>query len=334
MKELLIDWLQGTFPVKNRVKLFGLVRSCFAGGEFVLNSHGLRYYESSYSHPSGVVVGVGQRLGKYESSDSRDYLELSGRVVGLLSAHRLCWFMRGLKTLEFKSSRIDLTLDDFARSYSPMDAHSAYEAGNISGFRDTGCLTSKGRASSRGLTFSLGNRGRSGSGKFLQFYDKNLESGGQRDCIRCECSYYGDKANQVFQDLASISLNNWPMLIRSYISVVVDFVDRSLSLSGRLDRSVRLDWWANLIEDVIPLCFDPREKDLEILTRIEKWLRHQVAPSLSALFDIYYYVGGEIKFEEFFYEILFNGYDRRNEQLKSLVNSYQVRYGSFTEVLD
>lgn len=324
-KEFLIDWLQGTLPGKNRVRLFGLIRSCFAGGEFVQNSHGLRYYEQSYSHPSGAVVGVGQRLGKFQSNEPRDYLELSGRVVGMLSAHRLRWFMKGLSVLGFKASRIDLTLDDFGWSYNPRDPHEAYEVGNISGFRDTGRLVSKGRLASRGLSFSLGNRGRSGSGKFVQFYDKNLESRGKRDCCRCECSFYGDRAALVFKDLAALALDNWPLLIRSYLLVSVDFVDRSDS--NRLDQCTRLEWWANLIEDTIPLCFEAREKDSEIYERIERWLRHQVAPSLSALFDILCFKGDgdTIKFWEFFYEILFDGSDRRNEALECLVNSYRVR---------
>lgn len=320
-KEYLIDWLQGTFPAKNRQRLIGLIRSCFAGGEFSDTGHGLRFYQTVFIHPSGCILAVGQRKGKSEVKEEKDYFEMSGRVVGLLTPHRLRWLLKGLLVLGFRASRVDLVLDDFTWSYSPRDPHEAYEAGNVAGFRDTGRLISKGRQSGRGLSFSLGNRGRSGSGKHLIFYDKNLESGGERDCCRLECSFYRDHANQVCQDLCKLSLEHWPLLIRSYLLVAVDFLDRSQS--DRADRCDRLGWWAELVDGSIPLAFEPRHRDPDLLARMYRWFKKQIAPSLSALFDICCYKGGEIRFWEFFYDLLFDGESRRNDNLEALVNSFK-----------
>jgi hypothetical protein len=321
-KEYLIDWLQGTIPAKNRTRLMGLVRSAFGAGDFVDCGHGLRFYQKAFAHPSGATIGVDQRKGKAQAKEERDYFEMSGRVLGLLSIHRLRWLMRGLQVLEFRATRIDLVLDDFGWSYTPHDPHESYEAGNITGFRDTGRFISKGRSSGRGLTFSLGNRGRAGSGKHITFYDKNLESKGERNCVRLECSFYGDYGNKCFLDLCKLTLEHWPLLIRSYLLVAVDFLDRSESL--RVDRCPRLQWWSDLIEDTIPLAFDPREKDPDTLARIKRWIKKQVAPSFSALFEILHHEGGDNLWAEFYWEMLFDGERRRNDHLDNLVNSFKV----------
>jgi hypothetical protein len=49
---------------------------------------------------------------------------MSGRVLGLLSIHRLRWLMRGLQVLGFRATRIDLVLDDFGWGYTPRDPYS------------------------------------------------------------------------------------------------------------------------------------------------------------------------------------------------------------------
>lgn len=317
--ELLIDWLQGTFPVRNRVRLEGLVKSVFCGGSFVPLNHGLKFYKQAFRHTSGALLGSDQRIRGVD--EPRDYLELSGRVVGMLSIHKLSWFFRGLKTLGFSPTRIDLCLDDFSWSYSPRDAFDAYEAGNVSGFRDTGRLITKGRGAGKGISFSLGNRGAKGSGKKLTFYDKNLESNGARNCCRLELSLYGHYAKQCWTDLTTMYLSNWSLMIRSYISHSVDFIDRSVS--DRADRCPRLGWWANLIGSVIPLCWEPRYKDPELLDRVVRWLTKQVAPSFSALFEIFNYRSGELAFWEFFYSLLFDGEKRQNLELQALVDSFR-----------
>jgi hypothetical protein len=321
VRELLIDWLQGTFPSGNRAKIEGLIRSCFGGGSFVFLNHGLKFYKQAFRHTSGAMLGVDQRIGGVGAA-SRDYLELGGRVIGLISMHRLAWLFRGLNVLGFSPTRLDLCLDDFSWSYGVRDPYEAYEAGNITGFRDTGRLIAKGRSAGRGLSFSLGNRGRGGSGKKLTFYDKNLESNGLRNCCRLELSLYSSYAKQCFADLVALSLDNWSLLICSYISHSVDFIDRSVS--ERSDRCPRLSWWSDLIGEVIPLCWDPRFKDPELLDRIDRWLTKQVAPSFSAFFEVLNYRGGETLFWEFFYGLLFDGERRQNTELRALVDRFRL----------
>jgi hypothetical protein len=319
MREFLIDWLQGTVPSCYRKRLQGLVKSTFGGGFFSALNHGLKFYRQAYQHTCGVILGTDHRIPG--SARDRDYLELSGRVLGLLSIHRLAWFFKGLRALDFSPTRIDLVLDDFSWSYTPQDVWDAYQAGNISGFRDTGKLIVKGRDATKGLSCTFGNRGRAGSGKRLTFYDKNKESNGSRNCCRLELSFYGDYAAQCFGDL-SMSLSHWPLLFASYISKAVDFIDRSVS--GRADRCPRLPWWDNLIGQVIPLCWEPRFVNPELLDRIQNWLVKQVSPSFSAIFEIFVYRFGENSFWEFFYSLLFDGESRQNDQLKSLVLKYKV----------
>ena len=117
--------------------------------------------------------------------------------MALLADATKLQLMHDLEALGVKCTRIDLAADDFTRKRLVMDViHQAATAGHVVGFRcydprrplknmQTGQLA--------GDTAYFGKRGNHGSGRYVRFYDKGLESNGEVDSIRYEVELSGQR---------------------------------------------------------------------------------------------------------------------------------------------
>lgn len=184
-----VDWLQGTFPTKYLKSVVSLGERLISKGCFEKQGHGVKYFEDSYKHPTGAVVGRGRRLLTGFVDDELSFIQLSGSVVSLCSARRIRKFMRVVrKKYKFHPTRIDLAIDDYDKG---LKLESVVKAGNqhkYTGFGDTFKVEIEGRNASKGFTVIFGKRGSSGGGKRGTFYDKSKESNGLIDAIRIEFS--------------------------------------------------------------------------------------------------------------------------------------------------
>lgn len=322
--ESVIDWLQGTFPESRFQEVSTSVSSALKGDSFTERQFGTRFYERSFKSSFGAVIATNPRQGGKVQGRTDAYLELSGSCLAHCDFATLSSLFIQLRDLGFRPSRLDLALDDFDKSYRPVDAFEAYSAGNVVGFRGTGNWIQSGPPDQLATTFSLGRRGKSGGGKFLQFYDKFLQSNGERDCIRAELSLYRDFAQQAFSILADAPVEFWPEIIVGYISGSCDFRDRSCDL--KTDRCPRLSFWHNLIGDyekIKPFRAAVRKS----FERAKRWIQKAVAPTLSMLCEaISIDSGSNLGWDEFLLSSLFEGAGRLNDSHIAILN--QVRHST------
>jgi DNA relaxase NicK len=176
-------------------------------------------------------------------------LVLSGGVLDYFTPEALRDFMQWSARLGASCSRVDLAFDDFTRRYLPLEKiHQAADAGNFSGFKRHKSdqeKTRRGTLLSDGHTFGL--RGKNGSGRQVQFYDKLLESKGEIDCIRMEVRYSKDHAHLAFNNLVEAdSFATFVATIGQQIGGAIVFLDRSQG-ETHLDRCTPLDWWSDVV---------------------------------------------------------------------------------------
>lgn len=307
--EILIDWLQGTFPQDNFSKVLQVLESALED-QFAEQKYGTRFYERSWRSACGSVLAASPKMGGKVEHRTDAYLEMAGHVVGRLSPNRLHTLMRSLGALGFKASRIDCTLDDFGKSYTPGQWEQAYDDGNVCGFKGTGNYHRSGKPGARAETFSLGKRGKVGGGKYLVCYDKSKESNGERDCIRTELSFYGQLARQAFDNLSMVEVEDWLKLIPAYIFGAVDFRDKTVS--PRADRCPRLQWWEEFVNNRQGFKLS-REKVKITYERAVRWLQKQVAPTLALVAEILIDKEDTAGWNTFLWDLIGEGERRRSD---------------------
>lgn len=316
-----VDWIQGTLPTKYLKSAISLGERLIGKGCFEKQPYGVKYFEDSYRHPSGAVVGRGLKLANGFVDDELSFIQLSGSVVSACPITRIRKYMRVLfKKYEFHPTRIDLAIDDYDKG---LKLESVVKAGNqhkYTGFGDTFKVEMEGRNASKGFSVIFGKRGSAGGGKRATFYDKSKESNGLIDAIRIEFSFYDHYCYQSFKQLCYSPIANWGKLIGDWISGAIDFRDRQGENDKNPGRRKRLSWWKRIVDQ-----FDKIKPDVEYeiasLDKIEKWMFSQVAPSLAVLF---YAVGGAEdweKFEILIWQLLFNGESRFKEKHKWLIST-------------
>ena len=98
-----------------------------------------------------------------------------------------------------------------------------------------------------GNTAYFGRRGSDGSGKYVRFYDKSLESGGKINSIRFEVELSGVRSAQAFQVLASsFTTERLREKIANILGDAIDFRDRQQHV--HIVRMDRLGWWSRAVE--------------------------------------------------------------------------------------
>jgi hypothetical protein len=97
---------------------------------------------------------------------------------------------------------------------------------------------------------NFGRRGKDGSGRYVRFYDKTLESNYTRDCIRAEVENSGERAHEWFTKLCSCKdLAAFETMMGEIVCGAIDFADKEGAHKHR-DRFQRLAWWAAIVEKV------------------------------------------------------------------------------------
>ena len=331
--EFKVDWLQGTFPSKYLSKAEKYVATFLGGREYKFEERekGTRTFQRSYLHPSGALSGLGRRIPKTEGQIDEElaYMELSGEVVAKLKQRNLRRLMQALgRKCEFKATRIDLTIDDYGKSFSISQVHEAMLEHNYVGFRDTGEhkeirhteSSDKGIKKRKGEWVSFGNRGSSGSGKRSIFYDKCAESKGKIDSHRIELSCYDEYAKQSFKQLCELPYACWGEIIGGWISGSIDFRQRKDENDKNPGRRERLAWWARIVDSLprIKPCREYKEPSLE---RLMTWFKKQVSSSL-AVFAHCMDADNYKEFWQFIVNCLVYGESRFNDKHRYLIEKH------------
>lgn len=277
-----VDYLRGTVPIKYSADIRQLLEDFF---DVLLQLQVDRdgrplssgFYKLRHSSGHGVDVLSLNRAYDDSSPDNHCLVNISGSALARISVTELYSFFRALLCLEFSATRLDLKIDDFTKTVTPLLAFDAAENGNTKGFRVYRYIVD--HQGSR--TFYAGRRGSDGGGKFLRIYDKFIESGGSVDSVRVEVELSSIKALEAFESLSICHFSQWPNFIAAVVRESADFLDRDNG-SRRACRSERFSWWSFIVDSPDSFEFTPVVRK-PVIERTERWLKNQCAASMVAV---------------------------------------------------
>ena len=275
-----IDWIQGTIPFTKMDSLF-LYLSEMCGSAPESYNHGFMGYQAAAEwHPYGIKVLWDLDTENRLRHGNRIVLQIGGTGLGCFPAASLYQFCRDLCTrFFFKATRVDLCFDDYEKIITPMEVSEFAKEGSYKGFRKhRPILEMKSNGEIVGDTLYFGTRGKNGGGKFVRFYRKDLESGGEVDSYRWEVEFSKDKANDIFFKLAmSFDITEFATNIAMFIGGAIDFVERG----GRPDLD-RLAFWEQILDSLGSASLRSPKSEQSIETAME-WVEVSVTPSLEKI---------------------------------------------------
>jgi DNA relaxase NicK len=235
------DWLNVVCPAAAKDALRQLVERHLGFGQDI--ERGLHGYNRIHRWETGALLAWSDRL-------DHCLLSLNGDSVECFPLPLLFPFVQALAALGCRCSRIDLRYDDYTRKLIPLDlVHAAAESGDFLGFKVHAAIREKRRTGE--ITqdqHRFGATGKAGGGKMVVFYDKCLESDGERNCIRLEVRYFKEKAALVFDALAAAPDEDaFTAQIGAFLGGCIDFRDREGKHKHRA-RMERFDWWQRAVD--------------------------------------------------------------------------------------
>jgi len=228
--------------------------------------------------------------------------------------------LKFLLNMNFKTTRIDLAIDDFTKSLLKQDFVDACDNDLHHGFQTYGEFWRKTRAKPKGWTFYMGSFG---SDKLLRLYDKSVESNGELDCYRLEAQY---------RDTTCNSIVTWLVMAESdkkYLQVIGNIVVNSLDFySGKEGKEdfERCVWWQEFRDKL-------DASDIKVVsgrakTSIEKtvdWIEKSVERSLATVEEYVLALGQD--FTEWLYARLESGREKIRDPHRALVKSALLQLG-------
>jgi hypothetical protein len=193
-------------------------------------------------------------------------------------------------------------LDDFSRRLSPSWVADRFLANELIGFCSPGITRGKsireyyrtpfGGEPLAADSFYIGNRGRSGSGKFLRAYDKELQSNGEIPSYRLELEFSDRYSRQAFAQLLALPAFEQDCLefrqllsevLRGLFAGAIDF-RTYLSKNGKVlhhSKRQRLPLWEEILSCDWKCPFRGERRPPLSFQRLNSWLRKQVLPSFA-----------------------------------------------------
>lgn len=248
-----VDWLTLVFPAAVGTQVRDWVSEVHGEGEDSDRPSG--NYPGAVRWATGAVLGYcpDESGPRFKDGTPTCCLILSGSVVDYWTDEGLRQFIKWAASVGARCSRCDLALDVFDRSLLRMeDVHAAAAAGNFSGYKTHSETRQVSQGKLTGDSHTFGMRGKLGSGRSVQFYDKTLESKGRIDAVRMEARFYKEHAHLAFSQLAfGDTLEHFAHQISGILAGSIYLIDRERSDGSRethCDRCPELPWWLHLKE--------------------------------------------------------------------------------------
>lgn len=272
--EIGFGWFQGTGSkvAPDRLLLWLADRL----GVVKVQDHGREWYRRSAT-VGDLKAYVAWDPVSSSSPASEVYVVIPQKALDALGWDGQKALLRGLRSLGFKPSRLDVYFDDLARIVDPTGVHDALERGD-----KTSHLRDWGQASKHldgGYTTYIGSRT---SPTFIRSYRKWAESGDPSQGVRWEGEFKGDRAPLVLDLMLGSTAP--AVVFWSLIRQAIDFCDRTGHVNG--SEAPLLAWWLALIGSADRAVL-AGERAVDSLARRFTWLTRQAAPSLALVFHAY-----------------------------------------------
>lgn len=267
-----VHWLRGSV-LDTKVDWLVEKMCVLFGTEYEEHPYGLLpRYDRHYRWPCGASIQFHSTEAGSELTAGRIAVEIPGKALESVDTWYIGSFCVALQNHGFQASRIDLYFDDHRRLITPRRLHKTIVEEDV--FSDEQVLPDvshfriiehKFRAKSGvGVIFdevAFGRRGSKGSGKYMRFYDKSLESGGENNACRWELELSGQKARSAFDEIVrafkksgggnSKSIDAMTDVIGGIIGGSIDFLKRTERAGDKnLCRLTRYHFWSLILEGI------------------------------------------------------------------------------------
>ncbi len=297
-----IDWLGLTFPGDFEIKpltpkadedgeaiwhdRFENVKAAIWAGTGFESTEWVVMETGMYGYRGSMVGPGGARL-LFDAPGRDDYhLSMPGAACGMFSEKGMRSFITYAMGKKAKATRIDVNLDDYARTVSPLQVETALQGPDVVTHAHRG-LTQRGFAMGTeemtGVTVYIGQPS---SRQRVRVYDKGLESNGEIDAVRWELQSRAEAAETLLPKLGTGELGReWGPLFSERLVSFVDFRDSS-DHPYDLKQRDRLDWFAALV-GVARKATSYLAKLPRTMNDVVTWVTKAVGPSLAMLFDFW-----------------------------------------------
>lgn len=177
-------------------------------------------------------------------------------------------------------SRIDLCYDDYDKKYRPMFYFDMWRSGRIrSNFENVQLI---GTGKDAGNTLYLGSMKK--RNKLLRIYDKDIESKGEKDCVRYEFELHAEKARDMAQYIIDNGTLDFISYLRSWFEVLVEHCNTT-NKSMVSTLSEWIDYFSESVfcEKIVIPMYDEHDREKSITRFIDR----QVLPSLKGYIALY-----------------------------------------------
>lgn len=222
-----IHWFRISLPYQylNAVRRF--VEIYFGLSSF--DERAYNSYDVRYLWTNGVSISYDLSLDKANLvHNGYVSLDIPGHVLDGMEPEDLRMFLFGLRKFGVKATRTDMYYDDYQNIIKLSKLRKIVKENDFSGFRKGQIIQvfKEGRLTHDEVDF--GNRGKNGSGKYMRFYDKSLESDNREKRIRCEIELTKKHAEKAYDLLSQTgSVESLVALCGELVVGTINFVHRT-----------------------------------------------------------------------------------------------------------
>jgi DNA relaxase NicK len=289
-----IDWLQFTCKpvddvhVEEVVKAVCMVledrpvffrdKSTFMGKQWQHRGHSIKGMKFWYDSPSE------------NSPHAHLLISLTGEVLGGLSVAKtweLCRFL--IEVHQVKFTRVDIALDDYAKSVKYADVADAAMAGNYAYVKQISPYITHERDATLDKAFTV-YIGSTQSDKFVRFYNKDRESNGEINSYRWEMETKDESAHKLITDWLEIPDDGFeelsPCFLAGKILGIVSFVYRKkigFAKQKNITRLERYEWWKSFVNSVGGALRHSVPRPDTSFEKKKKWLERAVFGSVAVI---------------------------------------------------
>jgi hypothetical protein len=289
-----IDWLQFTCKPVDDVRVEEVVKAVcmalddrpvfyrdkgsFMGKQWQHRGHSIKGMKFWYDSPSE------------DSPHAHVLISLTGKVFKALPVAKtweLCRFL--LEVHQVKFTRVDVALDDYAKSIRYSDIADAAMAGNYAYVKQISPYITHERDGNLDKAFTI-LIGSPQSDKHLCFYNKNRESNGEINSYRLEMRTRDEAAHQLIDEWLQIPSDSFedisPSFLAGKILGMVDFVYRQkigFAKQKNITRMKRYWWWESLVTRVGCTLRHSVPRPDTSFEKKKKWIERSVFGSVAVI---------------------------------------------------
>lgn len=286
--EVGIHWLRISVLRRNLPELRAVVDGFF--DKSTSDGYGLWSYDSRHIWRNGVSLNYDHEIDRSNLvHGGKVSLDIPGKALDEVGD--LQFFLDQLNGFEPVCTRIDIFFDDYQRKITPNELYQITKKKDVSGFLQIHHKESRVGVAGKNETrvthdeLSFGRRGQNGCGKYLRVYDKNLESEGEKNCIRWEIEFTKDRANLVFKKLCETrSIDAFATLCGSLIGGSVSFIHRNNDKN--ILRLPVYDFWKEILDFLGSVVIRTVSEKPDIEGKYN-FIYRQVSPTLALLREVF-----------------------------------------------